>query len=80
MTCRAKTYGNSFMEEWQKENMEGSGTLRTTGDQAPLEWGRILRRNVLTHQGQKLTGTISQGRVGWKSETRYLLGKVVGDP
>jgi hypothetical protein len=26
MTCRAKTYGNSFTEEGQKEKMEGSGT------------------------------------------------------
>ena len=80
MTCRAKTYGNSFMEEGLKEKMEGSGTLRTTGDQAPLEWGRTLRRNVLTHQGQRLTGTVSQRRVEWKSETRHLLGKGVGDP
>jgi hypothetical protein len=80
MTCRAKTYGNSFMEEGQKEKMEGSGTLSAAGDQEPLEWGRTLRRNVLTHQGQKLTGTVSQGRVKWKSETRHLLGKGVRDP
>ena len=32
MTCRAKTYGNSFTEE-------GSGTLSTAWDQEPLEWG-----------------------------------------
>jgi hypothetical protein len=80
ITCRAKTYGNSFMEEGQKEKMEGSGTLSTTGDQSPLEWGRTLRRNVLTNQGQKLMGTVSQGRVEWKSETRHLLGKGAGDP
>lgn len=39
MTCRAKTYGNSFTEEGQKEKMEGSGTLSTAWDQEPLEWG-----------------------------------------
>jgi hypothetical protein len=27
MTCRAKTYGNSFTEEGQKEKMEGSEGL-----------------------------------------------------
>ena len=37
MTCRAKTYG--FLEEGQNEKMEGSGTLSTTGDEEPLEWG-----------------------------------------
>jgi hypothetical protein len=39
MTCRAKTYGNSFTEEGQKEKMEGSGTLGTARDQEPLECG-----------------------------------------
>ena len=39
MTCRAKTYGESFTEEEQKEKMERSGTLSTAGDQEPLEWG-----------------------------------------
>lgn len=37
MTCRAKTYGNSFTEEGQKEKMEGSGTLSMAWDQEPLE-------------------------------------------
>jgi len=38
MICGAKTYGNSFTGEGQKEKMEGSGTLSTAGDQEPLEW------------------------------------------
>lgn len=39
MICRAKTYGNSFTEEGQKEKMEGSGTFSTAGEQEPLKWG-----------------------------------------
>jgi hypothetical protein len=70
MTCRAKTYGNSFTEEGRKEKMEGSGTLSTAWDQEPLEWGVHLLRNVLTHQGEKLTGTVSQ----WRDKERIQRG------
>lgn len=70
MTCRAKTYGNSFTEEGQKEKMEGSGTLSTAWDQEPLERGVPLQRNVLNHQGEKLTGTVSQ----WRDKERIRKG------
>ena len=57
MTCRAKTYG--FMEEGQKEKMEGSGALSTQGtnnllngayppeecgsQRLDMYWGRVSR-------------------------------------
>jgi hypothetical protein len=61
MTCRAKTYG--FMEEGQKEKMEGSGTLSTQGtnnllngayppeecgsQRLDMYWGRVSSRELL---------------------------------
>jgi hypothetical protein len=62
MTCRAKTYGNSFTEEGQKEKMEGSGTLSTPWDQEPLEWihnHQILAESEISPFNSDLTPLFS---------------------
>jgi hypothetical protein len=79
ITCRAKTYGNSLMEEGQKEKWKALAHSARQGTNHLLH-GAYPPEECVNPPRADTYGDSFTERVEWKSEIRHLLGKGAGDP